>query len=229
MVILAPQNRPSGTDTWLSNTCRLLRSPCVTLCCFLFLLFRCFIDSEVVHKAWLNRSNILFTGNDKWSLDPRVTVISNNKSEFSIKINNVSVIDEGTYTCSYQSRNEPRTAHVYLIVQVPAKIVNISADISVNEGSNVNLFCLAIGRPEPTIKWKHKNMKIDSYVAKEEMLWKSGTSREREGQRRGCVFNGPIISHSAHQHSSATPSAPSCRLLLRLTAIHQSDSVERGD
>ncbi|XP_066575567.1 igLON family member 5 [Amia ocellicauda] len=127
----------------------------ITVCQGESAILRCNIDDEVTHKAWLNRSNILFTGNDKWSLDSRVTLINNNKSEFSIQIDRVTVYDEGPYTCSFQARNEPRTAHVYLIVQVPARIVNISKDVSVNEGSNVNLFCLAVGRPEPTVTWRH--------------------------------------------------------------------------
>uniref|UniRef100_A0A3Q3D6K5 IgLON family member 5 n=1 Tax=Hippocampus comes TaxID=109280 RepID=A0A3Q3D6K5_HIPCM len=62
--------------------------------------------------------------------------------------------DEGPYTCTFQANNKPRIAHVYLIVQVPARIVNISTDVFVNEGENVNLFCLAVGRPEPTVTWK---------------------------------------------------------------------------
>ncbi|XP_053467991.1 igLON family member 5 isoform X1 [Ictalurus furcatus] len=115
---------------------------------------RCKIDEEVTHKAWLNRSNILFTGDEKWSLDPRVSMANNNDSDFSIQIERVAVADEGPYTCSFQARTKPRTAHVYLIVQVPARIVNISQDKSVNEGDDVNLFCLAIGRPEPSITWK---------------------------------------------------------------------------
>lgn len=45
---------------------------------------------------------------------------------------------------------------VFLSV-VPARIVNISTNITVNEGSNVTLMCLAIGRPEPTIIWKHRS------------------------------------------------------------------------
>ncbi|KAI5092379.1 igLON family member 5 precursor [Silurus meridionalis] len=117
-------------------------------------ILRCKIDEEVTHKAWLNRSNILFTGNEKWSLDTRVSMANNNDSDFSIQIERVAVADEGPYTCSFQARTQPRTAHVYLIVQVPARIVNISQDKSVNEGDDVNLFCLAIGRPEPTITWK---------------------------------------------------------------------------
>ncbi|XP_026883456.1 igLON family member 5 isoform X2 [Electrophorus electricus] len=117
-------------------------------------ILRCKIDEEVTHKAWLNRSNILFTGTDKWSLDSRVSLVNSNDSDFSIQIERVAVADEGPYTCSFQARNQPRTAHVYLIVQVPARIVNISQDKSVNEGDDVNLFCLAVGRPEPTITWK---------------------------------------------------------------------------
>lgn len=42
---------------------------------------------------------------------------------------------------------------------VPARIVNISQDVSVNEGGNVYLFCLAVGRPEPTVTWKENKCK----------------------------------------------------------------------
>nr|XP_046158006.1 igLON family member 5-like isoform X1 [Oncorhynchus gorbuscha] len=118
------------------------------------IILRCKIDEEVTHKAWLNRSNILFAGTDKWSLDRRVSLVNSNTSDFSIQIERVEVADEGLYTCSFQASNKPRIAHVFLIVQVPARIVNISQDVSVNEGSNVYLFCLAVGRPEPIVTWK---------------------------------------------------------------------------
>ncbi len=48
-----------------------------------------------------------------------------------------------------------------LFFAVPARIVNISTDVSVNEGSNVSLMCLAIGRPEPSILWKFRSSKGD--------------------------------------------------------------------
>lgn len=47
---------------------------------------------------------------------------------------------------------------------VPAKIVNISKNVSVNEGENVNLYCLAVGRPEPTVIWKHQKCKQPLHV-----------------------------------------------------------------
>lgn len=78
---------------------------------------RCRIDEEVTHKAWLNRSNILFTGTEKWSLDKRVTLVNTSNREFSILINKVQVTDEGQYTCTFQANNKPRITHVYIIVQ----------------------------------------------------------------------------------------------------------------
>lgn len=41
------------------------------------------------------------------------------------------------------------------VLTVPPKISNISSDVTVNEGSNVTLVCMANGRPEPVITWRH--------------------------------------------------------------------------
>lgn len=48
---------------------------------------------------------------------------------------------------------------VFACFSVPARIVNISKNVSVNEGENVNLYCLAVGRPEPTVTWKDQKCK----------------------------------------------------------------------
>uniref|UniRef100_A0A3B4WIL1 Ig-like domain-containing protein n=1 Tax=Seriola lalandi dorsalis TaxID=1841481 RepID=A0A3B4WIL1_SERLL len=107
--------------------------------------------------AWLNRSNIIFAGQDKWSLDPRVDLVTKGQLEYSLRIQKVDVYDEGSYTCSIQTKQQPKTSQVYLIVQVPANIYKVSEDITVNEGSNVTLSCLASGRPDPTITWRLLN------------------------------------------------------------------------
>ncbi|XP_060236375.1 igLON family member 5 isoform X4 [Meriones unguiculatus] len=114
----------------------------------------CFIDEHVTRVAWLNRSNILYAGNDRWTSDPRVRLLINTPEEFSILITQVGLGDEGLYTCSFQTRHQPFTTQVFLIVHVPARIVNISSPVAVNEGGNVNLLCLAVGRPEPTVTWR---------------------------------------------------------------------------
>ncbi|CAD7683011.1 unnamed protein product [Nyctereutes procyonoides] len=38
---------------------------------------------------------------------------------------------------------------------VPPKIYDISSDMTINEGTNVTLTCLATGKPEPSISWRH--------------------------------------------------------------------------
>nr|XP_009913336.1 PREDICTED: limbic system-associated membrane protein-like [Haliaeetus albicilla] len=115
----------------------------------------CYVEDRSSKVAWLNRSGIIFAGEDKWSLDPRVELEKRNPLEYSLRIQKVDVYDEGSYTCSVQTQHHPKTSQVYLIVQVPPKISNISSDITVNEGSNVTLVCMANGRPEPVITWRH--------------------------------------------------------------------------
>ncbi|XP_042281214.1 igLON family member 5 isoform X2 [Thunnus maccoyii] len=149
---------------------------------------RCRIDEEVTHKAWLNRSNILFTGTDKWSLDRRVTLVNSNNSDFSIHIDKVQVTDEGPYTCTFQANNKPRIAHVYLIVQVPARIVNISKNVSVNEGEDVNLYCLAVGRPEPTVTWKDQKYGL---VSEGEFLDITEIKRQ-QAEDYECITNNGV-------------------------------------
>ncbi|KAF7241165.1 Protein CEPU-1 [Varanus komodoensis] len=78
---------------------------------------RCIVDNRVTRVAWLNRSSILYAGNDKWCLDPRVELIANTKTHYAIRINAVDVYDEGPYTCSVQTDNHPKTSRVHLIVQ----------------------------------------------------------------------------------------------------------------
>ncbi|XP_038610626.1 opioid-binding protein/cell adhesion molecule isoform X2 [Tachyglossus aculeatus] len=150
---------------------------------------RCTVDDRVTRVAWLNRSTILYAGNDKWSIDPRVVILSNTKTQYSILIRNVDVYDEGPYTCSVQTDNHPKTSRVHLIVQVPPQIMNISSDITVNEGSSVTLLCLAIGRPEPTVTWRHLSVKGRGFVSEDEYLEISGITREQSGEYECSALN----------------------------------------
>ncbi|EPQ19011.1 Neurotrimin [Myotis brandtii] len=86
---------------------------------------KCTIDNRVTRVAWLNRSTILYAGNDKWCLDPRVVLLSNTQTQYSIEIQNVDVYDEGPYTCSVQTDNHPKTSRVHLIVQGPGNGVRL--------------------------------------------------------------------------------------------------------
>lgn len=67
--------------------------------------------------AWLNRSSIIFAGGDKWSVDPRVSIATANRREYSLQIQDVDVTDDGPYTCSVQTQHTPRTMQVHLTVQ----------------------------------------------------------------------------------------------------------------
>lgn len=87
----------------------------VTTC----LLFRCYLLDGISKGAWLNRSSIIFAGNDKWSGDPRVSIVSSvgDKHEYSLQIQKVDISDDGQYTCSIQSDRNLRPKLLNLIVK----------------------------------------------------------------------------------------------------------------
>ncbi|XP_036380454.1 opioid-binding protein/cell adhesion molecule isoform X2 [Megalops cyprinoides] len=155
-------------------------------------VLKCIVDNKVSRVAWLNRTTILFAGREKWSLDPRVILLNNTAiTEYSIKIQNVNVFDEGPYVCSILTNKKPKSSRVHLIVQVPAKITNISTDITVNEGSNVTLMCLAIGRPEPTIMWRHSSIKGHGFMNEGEYVEITAITKEQSGIYE-CSANNDI-------------------------------------
>ncbi|KAM7398634.1 hypothetical protein PAMA_006511 [Pampus argenteus] len=156
-------------------------------------VLKCIVDSKVSRVAWLNRTTILFAGNEKWSLDPRVILLENTAvTEYSIKIQNVDVYDEGPYICSILTNKKPKSTKVHLIVQVPARITNISKDITVNEGSNVNLMCLAVGRPEAIIIWKHHSPRgTHQFMTGGEHLELIAVTKEQSGSYE-CIASNDI-------------------------------------
>ncbi|KAL6030809.1 hypothetical protein STEG23_010793 [Scotinomys teguina] len=97
----------------------------------------CTIDNRVTRVAWLNRSTILYAGNDKWCLDPRVVLLSNTQTQYSIEIQNVDVYDEGPYTCSVQTDNHPKTSRVHLIVQGTV-FSNTADDVDTEHGPELS-------------------------------------------------------------------------------------------
>ncbi|CAJ1064740.1 neurotrimin isoform X1 [Xyrichtys novacula] len=149
---------------------------------------RCAQGDVVTHTAWLNRSSILYAGEDKWSVDQRVSLVTLNQEEFTIKIDNVDMTDEGQYVCAVQTSSQPRTTTVHVLVQVPPKIINLSRDIIVNEGANVTLMCQASGKPEPSISWKLISSSGD-LASDDEYLEIPSITRQRAGTYECTAVN----------------------------------------
>lgn len=111
--------------------------------------YRCAQGDIVTHTAWLNRSSILYAGEDKWSVDPRVSLVTLNQDEFTIKIENVDMTDEGQYVCAVQTRSRPRTTSVHILVQgnIARLYINIYVIFIYNKRVSVCIYltCVSCG------------------------------------------------------------------------------------
>ncbi|NXI54917.1 NEGR1 regulator, partial [Chloroceryle aenea] len=102
---------------------------------------RCYLEDGASKGAWLNRSSIIFAGGDKWSVDPRVSIATANRREYSLQIQDVDVTDDGPYTCSVQTSHTPRTMQVHLTVQAPPKGTQQRSPAAVQMPGKFQVFC----------------------------------------------------------------------------------------
>ncbi|XP_006018755.1 neural cell adhesion molecule L1-like protein isoform X3 [Alligator sinensis] len=87
-----------------------------------------------------------------------------------LKIGEVSAADEGTYLCT-ASNSVGSVKHEFRVhVEEPPQWVKKPVSNVYSVGSNLVLFCQAIGNPEPTIKWKLNGMPIDGRTYRGQIL-----------------------------------------------------------
>ncbi|NXP56472.1 OBCAM protein, partial [Heliornis fulica] len=148
---------------------------------------RCTVDDRVTRVAWLNRSTILYAGNDKWSIDNRVVILSNTKTQYSIKIHNVDVYDEGPYTCSVQTDNHPKTSRVHLIVQGRSYLTHCCQSVGYRRLSGFMKVPLCCSRLSPSVP------AAVGFISEDEYLEITGITREQSGEYECSAVNDVAV------------------------------------
>ncbi|XP_066024495.1 fibroblast growth factor receptor 2-like isoform X2 [Pocillopora verrucosa] len=88
-----------------------------------------------------------------------ITIISDDR--FDIKksevatliIKNVSAMEDSTFQCAVQTSEGSWKYNIRLEITVPPRRTSYSNNQTVDEGSNLTLFCNATGKPVPNITW----------------------------------------------------------------------------
>uniref|UniRef100_UPI00358F803A limbic system-associated membrane protein-like n=1 Tax=Myxine glutinosa TaxID=7769 RepID=UPI00358F803A len=153
----------------------------------------CEIPSTAKQVAWLNRSAILFAKDLRWTQDQRISLERRSPTQYALRVREVGLRDEGPYTCSLQGPGSPHTATLYLLVQVPPVITEISEDLTIDEGSNVTAFCSATGRPEPAVSWRHLSPAAQLEEVEGEFLFLERVSRTQAGEYQCSAANDVTI------------------------------------
>ncbi|XP_020602497.1 igLON family member 5-like isoform X3 [Orbicella faveolata] len=93
-------------------------------------------------------TNIIFNRNDY-----RTRFGINGNEVATLIINEVTEREEAVYQCKLTTDSNIWSYRIRVIVTVPVKLINVSSDQTVLEGSNMALVCEATGKPTPNITW----------------------------------------------------------------------------
>ncbi|XP_063170430.1 neogenin isoform X3 [Candoia aspera] len=139
----------------------------------------------------------------------------------TLKINDITEDDTGTYTCIADNGNETIEAQADLTVQVPPMFLKQPANIYAHESMDIVFECEVSGKPTPTVKWvKNGDVVIPSdyfKIVNEHNLQVLGLVKSDEGFYQ-CIAENDVgnIQSGAQliilDHAPATtgplPSAP---------------------
>lgn len=90
--------------------------------------------------------------------NPRISVTHDESRTWNLHIRQVKESDQGCYMCQINTAAMRKTLGC-IQVQVPPDILDeaSTSDVTVNEGDNVTLTCVAKGKPSPRIVWRRED------------------------------------------------------------------------
>ncbi|XP_077525078.1 limbic system-associated membrane protein-like isoform X2 [Amblyomma americanum] len=111
-------------------------------------------DDEFI-KVWIKNKDILFAGSFRVDSDPRLSL----GHEGELKINGLVASDDAVYTCKVNSQIEPNSIQHKIVLPGPPKVTTIpeSGEATVMKGEPLYIGCVASGKPDSTITWRHMN------------------------------------------------------------------------
>ncbi|XP_076444133.1 limbic system-associated membrane protein-like isoform X2 [Babylonia areolata] len=153
--------------------------------------------------VWTDMYSTLLAYEDRRIIDDsRLSIERPFTKDWNLHIRKVKYADQGLYNC--QINTVPvKVKTVYLIVQVPAKIIDhlSTPDIEVQENDHVTLVCNVTGVPQPEVTW-YRHVSEAAGVEKQkvgvngEVLVIHNVSRYCGGIYECVAFNGvpPAVS-----------------------------------
>ncbi|XP_075748192.1 limbic system-associated membrane protein-like isoform X1 [Rhipicephalus microplus] len=115
-------------------------------------------------KVWIKNKDILFAGSFRVDTDPRISL----GPEGELKIDGLVASDDAVYTCKVNSQIEPNSIQHKIVLPGPPRLSTIpeSGEVTVMKGEPLYIGCVASGKPDSTITWRHMDHISTSNVAR---------------------------------------------------------------
>nr|XP_014343557.1 PREDICTED: cell adhesion molecule 3 isoform X2 [Latimeria chalumnae] len=165
-------------------------------------------DSNNSSLQWSNTAQqTLFFGEKKALRDNRILLVKSTPNELTISISNVTLADEGEYTCSIFTLPVRTAKAIVTVLGVPQKPRITGFNKPIKDGENARLICTSSGsKPPAIIRW-YKGPKEIPALSSNVTEDASGKTFTVTSQVKFKVYkddNGMIISCSV-DHKSVQP------------------------
>lgn len=79
----------------------------------------------------------------------------------SLRLQSLRLSDRGQYVCVVRNQfGRVESPPVNLVVQAPAKLVDVLSDLTVSIGREVHLKCAPVGYPTPSVSWRRNGIQV---------------------------------------------------------------------
>ncbi|XP_066150996.1 neurotrimin-like [Euwallacea fornicatus] len=103
--------------------------------------------------VWKRGSTLLSAGQQKITMDPRISLVG-----YNLQIKDIKHADQGDYTCQIGDGSPGDLIHTIEILMPPKiQIMPPSGQIVTRKGNPVSFECKADGNPTPTVQWSRKD------------------------------------------------------------------------
>ncbi|XP_062364691.1 cytotoxic and regulatory T-cell molecule [Cinclus cinclus] len=177
------------------------------------------LSSKNSTLQWLNPDGFtIFLNAQKVLRDQRYKLLLYSKDELSIQLSNVTVHDEGIYSCFYYSSNFQSNRQKVEILASPSHPV---LEVSQDEGRGIKLSCSTQGsKPQPQISWL-----LDNGI---ELPGDTRHQLGADGKKWSTSSTLRILSYSPQGRASCILQHPALRGERLMASLHFQDLPSTG-
>lgn len=128
--------------------------------------FECYVKNKAAYSVlWMFNNQLISLDGKVIRPDPNIKLDTDLITKFNLRLKNVNEHNKGNYKCQISTLIAQNLEYELDVLVAPTIQRSPSPDvITLNEGENLKVQCLASGNPQPKLTWSKKGDKADHTI-----------------------------------------------------------------